>query len=348
MDADLLARKPVAIRPGLHCLFSGLTHILERERPGAAAESDEADIYFETNGLNLEYYGDLNKVWLASQQDIVERFAQTYGLELHASFEAELDPGSALLRLREAALQGRLPLLFVRTTALDYHEVFRDGEERNHLVLLLGWDDECASVRIGDTSFLDQAGRVTTYEGMLALDALSSGLWGYAWFAADEKRKPLSASARFQSVYRLLQTYAAGTKLPGLRYQGSLAYRMYVGDYAKLTELDDSAFQAACRNVYYCFRVGGMLHQLDYLTVYIKRYADRWPVTEHERLAGVEKLREQWRKALMQLYKVGLSVQRDRVVLIQERFAFLLDEHEGMLRKLLEEAHGEAAEEDEG
>ncbi|SFF39683.1 hypothetical protein SAMN04487969_13335 [Paenibacillus algorifonticola] len=341
MEMDVMPKKPFAIRAGLHCLFSGLYHILERERPEAAAESDEADIYFETNGLNLEYYGDLNRVWLASQEDIVDRFAQTYGLELHASFEAELDPDAALLRLREAVLQGRMPLLFVRTTSLDYHEVFRDGEERNHLVLLLSWDDGGDSIRIGDTSFLDKAGHITTYEGVLTVDALRRGLWGYAWFQADAEQNPLSGLGRFTAALQNIRSFNQGLELPEQRYQGSLAYRMYVRDYAKLPALDALAFSAVCRNVYYCFRVGGMLHQLDYLAAYIGRYKGRWPQEGQELLHRVEGLREQWRKALMQLYKVGLSVQRDKIGLVQERFALLLDEHEKLLRTLLSAVGGE-------
>ncbi|ANY70213.1 hypothetical protein BBD42_29680 [Paenibacillus sp. BIHB 4019] len=335
MEMEITHKKPFAIRAGLHCLFSGLYHILERERPEAAAESDEADIYFETNGLNLEYYGDLNRVWLASQQDIVERFAQTYGLKPHASFEVELNPGAALLRLREAVLQGRMPLLFIRTTSLDYHEVFRDGEERNHLVLLLGWDDGSDSVLIGDSSFLDQAGHVTTYEGVLTVDALQKGLWGYAWFETDKERKPSSGSERFNAVLQNIRSFNQGLELPGQRYQGSLAYRIYVRDYAKLPALDAPAFSAVCRNVYYCFRVGGMLHQLEYLSAYIGRYEGRWPQEGQELLYRVEGLREKWRKALMQLYKVGLSVQRDKIGLLQDRFSLLLDEHEKLLCDLL-------------
>ncbi|WP_341281910.1 hypothetical protein [Paenibacillus sp. FSL H8-0537] len=335
MEMDIMPKKPFAIRAGLHCLFSGLYHILEQERPEAAAESDEADIYFETNGLNLEYYGDLNRVWLASQEDIVERFAGTYGLQLHASFEVELDPGAALLRLREAVLQGRMPLVFIRTTSLDYHEVFRDGEERNHLVLLLGWDDGDDSVLIGDSSFLDQAGHVTTYKGVLTVDALRRGLWGYAWFKADAEQKPSTGIGRFNTVLQNIRTFNQGLELPDQRYQGSLAYRMYVRDYNKLLALDAPAFSAVCRNVYYCFRVGGMLHQLEYLAVYIGRYKGRWPQEGQELLNHVEGLREQWRKALMQLYKVGLSVQRGKIGLVQDRFTLLLDEHDKLLVALL-------------
>lgn len=78
-----------------------------------------------------------------------------------------------------------------------------------------------------------------------------------------------------------------------------------------------------------------MLHQLEYLAVYIGRYKGRWPQEGQELLNHVEGLREQWRKALMQLYKVGLSVQRGKIGLVQDRFTLLLDEHDKLLVALL-------------
>lgn len=335
MDTSLMPKTSFTIHPGLHCLFSGMYHILELERPEAAAASDEAEIYFETNGLNLEYHGDLNRVWLASQQDIAQRLADTYGLKLQASFAVERDPDPALQLLRQAVLQGRLPLLFVRTTALDYHEVFRDGKERNHIVLLLGWDDSSGTVRIGDTSFLNHGGHVMTYEGQLTIEALRLGLWGYAWFEACADRQVYADRERRRAALRNIEAYVQGLELPGERYQGRLAYRMYVRALDQLPALEDTAFSAVCRNVYYCYRVGGMLHQLDYLTIFLER--NRWSLTQdnQELVSQLDGLKAQWRKTLMQLYKIGLTVQREKVGPLQARFDQLLDEHEHLLRQLL-------------
>jgi hypothetical protein len=326
------------MRSGMHCLFSGLNHILMRELPHTAEETDESDLYLQTSGMNVEYNGDLNRVWLASQEAIIQRFAECYGLSARAFYEVGADSQGILEQLVAGLRAGRPVLLFIRTSSLIYHEVFREGEERNHIILLYGLDEQKQEAYIADTSFLDAAGVTQTYRGIVPLELILRGIWGYAWFERDKVRHPLPEAERFQSALDQVHMFLQGKVLPGGRYQGLLAYRIYVSEYTKLMELGDALFTSTCKNVYYCYRVGGMLHQLDYLCCFIERHDHRLQQTD-ELLNSLDEMKTEWKKTLFQLYKIGISVQRDKIKAIQERSNLLLDKHELLLQRLLLAKH---------
>jgi hypothetical protein len=315
------------VQAGHHCLFSGLYHLLVRERPETKAE--EADIYFQSDGLNLEYHGDLSTMWLASQETIIQQFAACYGLYAQFTFQVGL---SALDTLREVLLENRVLLIFMRSNHLDYHAVFRDGAKRNHILLLHGIDEAQEIALVADTSFLDVSGQTLSYNGPLRLDSLLNGLWGYAWFEVDPSRNPPpDDDERFHRALTNIKQFIAGTVLPEGRYQGLAAYRAYVAAWQRLVGMKPAKFTETCKNMYYCLRVGGIMHQLDYFERFIGSHAKRIR-DPYSLIARLEDNRNDWKKSLYQLYKIGLSVQPHKLEPLQERYLSLIQTHEQWLQ----------------
>ncbi|WP_144029098.1 hypothetical protein [Paenibacillus rigui] len=309
------------IQTGHHCLFSGLRHLLVSERPELDARAAEADIYFESDGLNLEYNGDLSTMWLASQETIIEQFAASYGLRAQYTFE--ISP-NVLDVFREILLENRAVLVFMRSPYLDYHAVFRDGAERNHILLLYGIDEAGKTAFVADTSFLDVSGQTLSYSGPLSLEHVLAGVWGYAWVEADPSLSPPPTEAqRFERAVDNIRRFLGHHNLPSGRFQGLEAYRAYVEDWRRLMDVSPSEFTETCKNMYYCLRVGGMMHQLDYFEMFIGRHQDR--IRNWDELARrLTENRNNWKKSLYQLYKIGLCVQPHKLEALQDRYFSML------------------------
>ncbi|SFL80443.1 hypothetical protein SAMN03159341_11023 [Paenibacillus sp. 1_12] len=316
------------VQSGHHCLFSGLRHLLVRERPEFDKEVVEADIYFQSDGLNLEYNGNLCKMWLASQETIMRQFAACYGL--HAQYTFELGP-AVLDTFREIVRGNRAILIFMRSPYLDYHAVFRDGAEHNHILLLYGIDVIHQIAQVADTSFLDGSGQTLSYKGPLSLSHILAGVWGYAWFEVDPSHNPTpNADARFHRAVENIKRFCRGHILPEGRFQGLDAYRAYVADWSRLINMDPAEFTDSCKHMYYCLRVGGIMHQLDYFEMFIGKHRERVRDSDGM-LQQLRVSQNEWKKSLYQLYKIGLSVQPHKLQPLQARYSTMLQTHEEWL-----------------
>ncbi|WP_248925708.1 BtrH N-terminal domain-containing protein [Paenibacillus hamazuiensis] len=324
------------IEPGVHCLFSGLRHVLVHQLPEAAETADEADIYFQTGGLNVEYERGAFRIWLASREQILRRFAELYGMQPHISLHVE-SGADAIEPLRDTLAAGRLAVLFLRTSVIEYHEAFRDASARQHIVLLHGLDEVRQAAFIADTAFYDNAGSVQTFSGAIPLPLLREGLTGCASFEAAPGREPLPEPRRVQEALARMDAFVRGRELPGGRWQGMSAYRALMDNLANLSDLEDRIFTDMCKHAYYGLRIGGVVHQLEYFSRFLARHRHRFERMD-ELAAALEELRKDWRPALMQLYKIGLSVQRQKLASLQERCISLLDRHERFVRELLDAA----------
>ncbi len=323
------------IQSGHHCLFSGLRHLLIRERPELDMEVAEADIYFQSDGMNLAYNGNLSTMWLASQETILQQFAACYGLCVQFTFEV----GAAVLDIfREILQENRVILIFMRSPYLDYHAVFRDGEERNHILLLFGIDEINQVVQVADTSFLDGSGQTLSYTGPLSLSQLLAGVWGYTWFEVNPFQKPaLNADERYHRAIASIKRFNRRHHLPEGCYQGLEAYRAYVADWSRLIDMKPAEFTDTCKNMYYCLRIGGIMHQLDYFEQFIGKHRDRVGDSEGM-LLQLHNNRNEWKKSLYQLYKIGLSIQPHKLQPLQERYMSLLQTHEKWLEDFMDRA----------
>ncbi|MEI7024439.1 BtrH N-terminal domain-containing protein [Paenibacillus sp. y28] len=327
-------------RTGYHCLFSGLLHMLKREYPDIAA--DEADVYLQSDGLNVEFHGDMRTMWLASQEQIARRFADCYGFSADYRFDLLNRGEEALPALRETLADNRLVLLFMRTKQLRYHDIFQDGEERNHIILLYGLDEEAGTAYVADTSFYDVSGQLLSYQGPLPLHNVTAGLWGFARFKPQPGMAPKPEPERFAAACSRIRDFVSGTALDGERYQGMLAYKTYTDAFTGLAELDKEQFSATCKHVYYCLRIGGIMHQIDYLERFVTLHAHRLTRSADLAASWNEK-RELWRKTLYQLYKIALSARPEKLAAVQQQCRILLEDQERLLNMLLEDAAVTAA-----
>ncbi|WP_426446085.1 hypothetical protein ACP26L_21070 [Paenibacillus sp. S-38] len=122
-----------------------------------------------------------------------------------------------------------------------------------------------------------------------------------------------------------------------LGYSGEAAYLRFFEALQETAELPDPAFAETCREVYYGLRIGGVMHMLLYLQELVSEHPEAFPETGKEWIRELEEEQLCWRKYLLQLYKIGLKLQKEQWKPLLERGEERMLRLSGMLRTLAAE-----------
>ncbi|MGF7034400.1 hypothetical protein J2T17_005351 [Paenibacillus mucilaginosus] len=257
------------------------------------------------------------------------------------------------------------------------HEVYRDHPSRPHVICLYGLDRAADTAYIGDSFLLDMSGQALTYQGPVPLRRLLGGIYGAGFagrtpsagrsetvlpgagretaagedsartaagaLAAAGRRPADRAGSLRLAASRIREYLEAPVPIPAsapgeaLRYSGEAAYLRFFEVLREAAELPDAEFAQTCREVYYSLRIGGVMHMLLYLKGLVCEHPEAFAETGKEWIRDLEEEELNWRKYLLQLYKIGLKLQKEQWKPLLERGGERMLRLSGMLRTLAAE-----------
>jgi|GEM_PF-3405625 len=330
---------------GAHCLFASLRNLLAA---GFGIRLSEADIYFRCDGMNVEYLPLSRPYWIGRSGDaMLRQFAALGPVRTRYHFgvpEPAARPAIAEDIARELAA-GRLVLLFAHSGCLEYHQVYRDNPSRPHVIGIYGIDLAGDAAYVADSFLLDVGGTVHTYQGPTPLSSLLGGLYGLAylegpcaagaWAAEGERssHEPTPLGYVREGIARFL----GGTVGDWGNAQGLAAYRSFFDRLAAVPELDDATFTQTCKELYYCLRIGTVMHHWAYLQQIVRENPAALRSGPAAWLKTLAEEEQEWQKHLLGFYKNGLRAYKANWGAALDRSHRLVDRQAAVLRQFADE-----------
>ncbi|MCD1257613.1 BtrH N-terminal domain-containing protein [Paenibacillus athensensis] len=333
------------IEAGAHCLFASLRNLLAA---GFGIRLSEADIYFRCDGMNVEYLPLSRPYWIGRSGDAMMRqFAALGPVRTRYHFGVP-EPAARLAVAEDIARElaaGRLALLFAHSGCLTYHQVYRDNPSRPHVIGIYGIDLARDTAYVIDSFLLDIGGTVHTYQGPAPLSSLLAGMYGLTYLEgphaagewADADEPSVNEPTPIAYVRDGIGRFLGGSVGEWGNAQGLAAYRSFFERLTTVPELDDATFTQTCKELYYCLRIGTVMHQWAYLqqivrenTSALRSSADAWLET----FAAEE---QEWQKHLLGFYKNGLRAYKANWGVALERSHRLVDRQAAVLRQFADD-----------
>jgi hypothetical protein len=313
---------------GKHCLFISLKNLARSEN----VELSETDIFFSCDGFNVSYSLDLAKMWLASSERIITNFAELVGARNHCYFG--MDVADYEDEICSVLSGNHMVLLVVRSDCLLYNPAFQRSLSSNHIILLTGLDTDLRTADIIDSSYMDDSGNILTFHGELNWDTLIKGIWGIAWFEFPETCEVSDQKVMCQSTEHL-QKFLSGKQVDEHYFEGIPAYRKYIEDFERLLDMEQSDFTETCKHIYYCLRVGGIIHLNAYLQEFIAMHQDSFNEPPDIWHASAHQLEGEWKNFLLHLYKVGVQGKKEKIRSLISSGQTLLSKQERLMHDLV-------------
>ncbi|QWU13149.1 Butirosin biosynthesis protein H, N-terminal [Paenibacillus sophorae] len=328
----------IHVQPGDHCLFASLRNML---KSGFGIDMPEADIYFCCDGMNVEYHPDERPFWLGLSGDAMLRHFDADGpVRLRYSFDMDHWPGKRQL-LDEIAAElaaGRPVMLFAHSGCLTYHSIYRDNVSRPHVVFVYGMDPSAGVFHIGDSFLLDYSGTVHSYQGSASMNDLLEGLYGISFMAASQ---PVYSRDDHDWKHVLQKRIASflddGRQAEGGSVRGLQAYYAFIDRLENAAGMDAEPFANICKEVYYCLRIGSIMHQWTYFMQIVQEYPQQFRHGMEHWTEMLEDEHSKWKKHLLQIYKTGLRGDRARWSSILHQGRLLLDRLRDLLNRFVDD-----------
>jgi hypothetical protein len=328
------------IQAGAHCLFASLRGMLVK---GYGLHRSEAEIYVLCDAMNVEHHPLSRPLWVGrSGEEMLMHMASRGPVDLAYEFIKANGQGREEL-LNQIQIQlsnGLIVLLFVHSGSLTYHPIYLENPSRPHVICGDGWGGEHGTINVIDSFLLDYSGTAHTYHGPASYQELAQGLYGAAFMngirtkATDEKFHKMSfLGIVSESFIRFLQ----GNCSQDGSVRGLAAYYSLYNSLEAAESLIEASFTDVCKEVYYCLRIGSIMHQWLYLEQLVNEYPDAFvsgPNYWNEKLQAESIL---WKKHLLHLYKIGLRAQKQQLLPILTHGRELIGRQAYLVEELLEE-----------
>lgn len=317
--------------PGQHCFYASLHALLLRQ----GVYTDEADLYFLCNGLSISYKGNFDHFGLRPMSDLLAQWSANTQVEVkHVTLmqnkelqDGESDKRNDFLILQDwsiALANGKSILLHLQSDHLDFHPVYQSNPGKGHVIQLYGLDMRQDVAYVSDHFLLEESGNVLSYSGKTNLALLLEGIEEYAYLNGDPAEE-ISMRQVIQACDRHLEQFLQ---------ESWSAYAVLFCDLDRLLLMNDEEFRQSCDTLYYQLRIESLMHLLQYTEQFIGRYQGLMS-NEHgayQLREDIYELRQLWKRHLLQLYKIGLRTNRDKLPdYIQHSLRLLAD-----LKALLE------------
>ncbi|MWC28059.1 BtrH N-terminal domain-containing protein [Paenibacillus sp. MMS18-CY102] len=326
------------VQPGLHCLFASMRTMLAASY---GVNLSEAEIYFRSDGMNVEYDPIARPFWIGRAGDEMLRHMNTDGpVRLQYSFDsgAWADRAQFIEDIKEELMARRPVLLFAYSGFLTYHAIYRDNPSRPHVVLLYGLDESNDRMDIIDSFLLEYSGEAHTYQGPASLHDVMQGLYGVG-FMPGVKPDCEGEEHEFMSLLRerIGRFLATQPSRDGASVHGLQAYYAFVEALEKAAELDAEQFTDVCKEAYYCLRIGGVMHQWTYFMALVEEFPTSFQSGASAWMTRFEAEHLDWKKHLLNIYKFGLRSNRSGWPALLNQTRHLLDRQQSLLEAFVDD-----------
>ncbi|MDN4616889.1 BtrH N-terminal domain-containing protein [Paenibacillus sp. PsM32] len=317
--------------PGQHCFYASLHALLLRQ----GVYTDEADLYFLCNGLSISYKGNFDSFGLRPMADLLSQWSTNTQVEVkHVTIDPSLSKRNDFLILQDwsnALENGKSILLHLQSHCLNFHPVYQNNPSKGHVIQLYGLDMKQDEAYVSDHFLLEESGHVLSYSGKTNLTLLLEGISEYAYLNGNP--------AEELSVKKVIQ--ACDLHLEQFLQESWSAYAVLFCDLDRLLDMDDEQFRANCDTLYYQLRIESLMHLLQYTEQFISRYEGLMGGEHYTDLlrSDLYELRQTWKRHLLQLYKIGLRVNRDKLPEYIQHSLRLLAELKAVLERMRMTVH---------
>lgn len=312
--------------PGQHCFYASLHALLLRQ----GVYTDEADLYFLCNGLSISYKGNFDSFGLRPMADLLSQWSANTQVEVkHVTIDPALSKRNDFLILQDwsnALENGKSILLHLQSHCLNFHPVYQNNPSKGHVIQLYGLDMKQDEAYVSDHFLLEESGHVLSYNGKTNLTLLLEGITEYAYLNSDPAEE-LSVQQVIQACDRHLEQFLQ---------ESWSAYAVLFCDLDRLLEMEDESFRQSCDTLYYQLRIESLMHLLQYTEQFMSRYEGLMG-SEHgtyQLREDIHELRQTWKRHLLQLYKIGLRVNREKVTDYIQHSLRLLAELKTLLERM--------------
>lgn len=194
------------------------------------------------------------------------------------------------------------------------------------MIQLYGLDMKQDEAYVSDHFLLEESGHVLSYNGKTNLTLLLEGITEYAYLNSDPAEE-LSVQQVIQACDRHLEQFLQ---------ESWSAYAVLFCDLDRLLEMEDESFRQSCDTLYYQLRIESLMHLLQYTEQFMSRYEGLMG-SEHgayQLREDIHELRQTWKRHLLQLYKIGLRVNREKVTDYIQHSLRLLAELKTLLERM--------------
>ncbi|ASA25787.1 hypothetical protein [Paenibacillus donghaensis] len=101
--------------------------------------------------------------------------------------------------------------------------------------------------------------------------------------------------------------------------------RQLISDLAEWVSMSGKELQRCCQEVYYGLRVGGILHQIEYIQMYADEAGLVLRAGYREAMSLLERVYKEWKMYLLLLYKTGVQGRSARMKELSANGLRLLD-----------------------
>lgn len=311
------------------CIFSSIRSILARQ----IKDIDETSVYFLCNGMNFDYSGDIRSVvWYRTGENLVRHLMDSQYAKV--KYYSILDPDFFLKESYKAICDNNMVLLFVDSTMLDYHPVFKHSLNKLHVIVLYGIDILNDVAYIGDSFFIDDLVQVLTYQGPTSLKKLKYGIKEFAIIEAPDINT-LGAADLFSSVANNINNFFHCSDDNQGYFKGNKALKQYIKDFEQLYEIDEDTYCKSCSNIYLSFRLGSVIPMLNYFISLTADYSELQQGNYLILLDELQRLNAGWNKAALGATKAGLVNNRDKLRSIVKDVNLLLERQDRVLYDIL-------------
>ncbi|WP_159886800.1 BtrH N-terminal domain-containing protein [Paenibacillus puerhi] len=338
----------IKVQPGTHCLFASLRNMMQS---GFGVNLSEAEIYFRCDGMNVEYMPETRPFWIGcSGDEMLRHFAEDGPVRLRYSFEMNdwHSKQNLVDELVAELASGKLVMLFAQSHSLTYHFIYRENPSRPHVIFLYGVDTQNDSLFIGDSFLLDYSGAVHMYQGPASLNNLMEGIYGVAfmeetrveWSNHFSQEGSLSHDERafISLLQERIRTFLDNRSLAnGESVQGLQAYYAFFDGLEAAAAMNKESFTESCKEVYYCLRIGSIMHQWTYLMQIVQEYPKQFSSGADFWIEKLETEHTQWKKHLLNMYKIGLRGNQESWPSILKHSKQLLDQQRDLLHLFVDE-----------
>lgn len=326
------------LKPGINCLYASLANMAQVE----AWPLSECDLYFIADGVNVAYKPEMRPFYIGSEAEQLLTGLQQY---LPIRYKPTDGNSSWIDEMEQLLKQERMLLLYVDSRALTYHSIYQENMGREHFIVAYGADREKDALYVGDSFLLDYSGEALTYSGEASLTDIVQGVYGYAWIE-EGVSLPWTKQALMRQALATLDQFVQSSEVYGASpvHKGLAAYRRWFADMVRLEQVDRNSFTETLKNIYYQFRIGSMIHHLDYCAMFVREYAHWLPEDAARNLSRwLTDARADWKKHGLMLYKTAIQHNTRKLAYIAEESGRMLDQHEAQLRAFLVKAQEQLA-----
>lgn len=318
----------IQVRTGKHCIFATMQEALRY----SGSNLTEAALFFLCEGMNIPYLGDPRTFWFKRMDQLTTPLVR---IQSQFSFHntSEEDPVRLVNDCADSLVQGYPVLLLVRSRCLSYHRAYTENQTRGHVVLLYGLDVVGNKAYIADAYLLDNSGRIHTFQGPVPLDELEAGCVSVTSYRPLSEYRQTSNSLVLRAYTDQIALYINPGTAPDAG--GLNAVRRLVSDLEEWVSMSGKELQRCCQEVYYGMRVGGILHQIEYIQMYADEAGLALLAGYREVMSLLETAYKEWKMYLLMLYKTGVQGRSARMKELSANGLRLLDSYDGALEGYL-------------